>query len=72
MERKLTTLNNQKRLENEKEQSKIDWKEGYLKALSDVQEFFGVNDKELDLTEIEMKVIDDDAIKYAENKFSKK
>jgi hypothetical protein len=59
-------------MENEKEQSKIDWKAGYLKALSDVQEFFGVNDKQLDLTEIEMKVIDDEAIKYAENKLSLK
>ena len=68
MEWKLTTLQNQKRLQNEKEQSKIDWKEGYLKALSDVQEFFGINDKELDLTEIELKEIDDEAIKYAENK----
>ena len=58
--------------ENEKEQSKNDWKEGYLKAVSDVSEFFGVNDKELDLTEIEMKVIDNDAMKYAENKFSKR
>jgi hypothetical protein len=58
--------------ENEKEQSKIDWKEGYLKALSDVQEFFGTNEEELDLTEIELKEIDDDAMKYAENKFSKK
>lgn len=68
MERKLTTLQNQKRLQNEKEQSKIDWKEGYLKALSDVQEFFGINDKELDLTEIELKEIDDEAMQYAENK----
>jgi|694.fasta_scaffold79947_7 hypothetical protein len=59
-------------MENEKEQCKIDWKAGYLKALSDVQEFFGVNDKQLDLTEIEMKVIDDEAIKYAENKLSLK
>lgn len=68
MERKLTTLQNPKRLKNEKEQSKIDWKEGYLKALSDVQEFFGINEKELDLTEIELKEIDDDAMKYEENK----
>jgi len=59
-------------MENEKEQCKIDWKAGYLKALSDVQEFFGINEEELDLTEIELKEIDDDAIKYAENKFSKK
>jgi hypothetical protein len=59
-------------MENEKEKCKIDWKAGYLKALSDVQEFFGVNDKQLDLTEIEMKVIDDEAIKYAENKLSLK
>jgi hypothetical protein len=54
-------------MENEKEQSKIDWKAGYLKVLSDVQEFFGINKKKLDLTRIEMKVIDDEAIKYAES-----
>jgi hypothetical protein len=59
-------------MENEKEQCKIDWKAGYLKALSDVQEFFGINEKKLDLTEIELKEIDGDAIKYAENKLSLK
>lgn len=60
------SINSLKNLE--KEQSRLDWKEGYLECCLDVAEFFGNERDESHPTESEMEEIEEQSFEYIKRK----
>lgn len=54
--------------DSEKEQSRLDWKEGYLECCLDVAEFFGNERDESHPTESEMQEIEEQSFEYVKRK----
>lgn len=57
--------------DSEKEQSRLDWKEGYINCCLDVAEFFGNERNESYPNDSEMEEIEQDSLEYIKRKFKK-
>jgi hypothetical protein len=53
----------------EKEQSRLDWKAGYIDCCLDCAEFFGNDRNESYPTESEMEEIDEDSFEFIKSKY---